>query len=68
MNMGEDRAEKRCPCDTVIKLQSISEEQQKRLNELTVNLATINTKLNFIIGVLSVFGSALVGVTVKMIF
>lgn len=59
--------EKKCPCDTVLKLQEIVDEQRNQLAKGETQFAVINTKLNLIIGALSSVGVALVGVVVKMI-
>lgn len=63
--MGE---EKKCPCDTVLKLQGTVDSQRDQLAEGNVQFAVINTKLNQIIGVMCAVGVAVLGVVVKMIF
>ena len=59
--------EKKCPCQDVLNLQAQCKEQEKRINEGTVNFATINTKLNFVIGALTAGGATLFGVLIKLI-
>ncbi len=69
----------KCPCDSVVqirkdfekyklstdaKLDVLSNGQQT----LEVNIAMINTKLNFIIGGISVLSVALAGIIVPMMF
>ena len=60
--------EKKCPCDTVLKLQEIVDEQRNQLAKGETQFAVINTKLNLIMWVLSAVGVAVIGVVVKMIF
>ena len=64
--------EKKCPCEAVEHLAEIvgkHEERlgqhEKRLGEGNTNFAVINIKLNFMLGVLSTIGVAIVGVLVK---
>ena len=59
---------KECPCEAVKSLQKIVEKHEAQLNEGRTNFATINTKLNFVIGIMSAVGVAILGVVVKMIF
>ena len=65
---------KDCPCEAVRHLAEIVEKQEerlekheKRLSDGTTNFAVINTKLNFMLAVLSTVGVAVAGVLVKMI-
>lgn len=58
---------KKCPCDTVIELQKTTKEQEKRLNDGNVQFAIIATKLNIMLAILGVIGTAVIGVVVKMI-
>lgn len=58
--------EKECPCKAVIDLQAIVEKQRERLNEGDKQFAVINTKLNALIGILAIFGSAIVTAVVKI--
>ena len=63
--MGE---EKKCPCETVLKLQETVDNQRDQLAKGETQFAVINTKLNLIMWVLSAVGIAVIGVVVKMIF
>lgn len=57
-----------CPCEAVKNLQKIVERHELQLNEGKTNFATINTKLNFVIGIMSAVGVAVLGCVVKMVF
>ena len=59
--------EKKCPCDTVIELQKMTKDQEKRLNDGNVQFAIINTKLSIIMWGLGATCGALIGVIVKLI-
>ena len=66
--------EKKCPCEAVEHLTELVaqhsdrlEKHEKRLGDGNTNFAVINTKLNFMLGVLSTIGIAIVGVLVKYI-
>lgn len=63
-----------CPCEAVRHLAEIVEKQEerlekheKRLSDGTTNFAVINTKLNFMLAVLSTVGVAVAGVLVKFV-
>jgi len=60
--------DKNCPCEAVERLQQIVERHEQQLNDGRMNFATINTKLNFVIGIMSAVGVAVLGVVVKMAF
>lgn len=67
--------ERNCPCEAVRELKEIVagheqhlQKHDEQLNHGTTNFAVINTKLNIVLGVLAVVGTAVCGVVVKMIF
>ena len=59
------------PCREVTELQSrfdrFREETDRRLAAGDVNMATINTKLNWLIGMLSAIGAAVITAVLKTI-
>lgn len=57
-----------CPCEAVRSLQRIVEKHEEQLNDGKTQFATINTKLNFVIGIMSAVGVAVLGVVVKIAF
>ncbi len=64
----------KCPCEAVRHLAEIVEKQEerlekheRRLSDGTTNFAVINTKLNFMLAVLSTVGVAVAGVLIKYI-
>ncbi len=59
--------EKKCPCETVIKLRDKVEEQEKQLAKGETQFAVINTKLNLIMWVLATVGAAVIGVAIKLV-
>lgn len=59
--------EKRCPCETVTKLQNKVDEQEKQLAKGETQFAVINTKLNLIMWVLATVGAAVIGVAIKLV-
>lgn len=66
--------EKNCPCEAVKELTKIVEahndrleKHERRLSDGNTNFAVINTKLNFMLAVLSTVGVAVAGVLVKYI-
>ncbi len=62
---------KNCPCDTcsVVKdLKKTIEEQAEKIIDCQIKFATINTKLNLVVGILSAIGVAMLGVIMKIMF
>lgn len=80
--MNEHTKNDSCPCEAVRTLselvkkheETIDKHEQrldkhdKRLFDGNTNFAVINTKLNFMLGVLGSIGVAVVGVLVKFVF
>lgn len=67
--------DKKCPCEAVRELKNIVGQHEKHLQRHdeqlckgTTNFAVINTKLNIVLGVLAVVGTAVCGVVIKMMF
>ena len=57
-----------CPCENVKALEKEVQEQKERLYKCQVDFATINVKLNMLMAILGVIGTAVVGIVIKMLF
>ena len=66
--MSEFTKNENCPCEAVRELKSIVERHEEQLHRGATNFAVINTKLNILLSILAVVGSALSGVVIKMMF
>lgn len=60
--------EKQCPCPTVLELKDKVDEHSALLARSDTKFAVINTKLNFIIAVMSFLGAAFGGYLVTAMF
>lgn len=75
MNEAHIKCTYNSPCDRLASEIKRVDEQKKRLDEHDARLAesdnkftSINTKLNFIIGIFSAIGVAVLGAAIKFLF
>ena len=59
---------KNCPCVRCVEFDGLIKKHEEQLHKGDTNFAVINTKLNVVLGVLAVVGTAICGVIVKMLF
>lgn len=59
---------KNCPCVRCVEFDECIKKHEEQLHKGDTNFAVINTKLNVVLGVLAVVGTAICGVIVKMLF
>lgn len=66
--MANNEDIKKCPCDTVIRLQEKVDNHEDRLAKGDTKFAVLCTKLNILIAILAAIGVALLGVCVQVLF
>lgn len=63
--------DRNCPCGTCEVVKDLKEETERQSREIVdcqIKFASINAKLNAVIGILAVIGTAVLGVAVNLMF